>query len=767
MRTLGGFGLLLLPVIALGSATPPTDVHGLRANFTPLAAENLASTGGIDLADWRPLGPFGGDVGDVNASPIDRNIVLAGLAPSTGSGGLFRSIDGGDTWTHVSGLQAGNVYDVEFAPDGTAYIGTLEGIWRSTNGGVSWTQLPLNIGLNDVVLEVAIEPGNPNNLWVGVDSALGTQPINLLRSTDGGASWTNMTPPQAALGCEGIAFNPNNAAQVYAAFTGSLGGGSAFWYSPNSGSTWFSRSSGLPGNPLRDIAHDGTNLYVTGGQLFGGQNVGLYVSTDNGSTWTPLHTAAWPILALTAIDLDPNDPNTILLSSLGAGVYRSTDGGQTWDFGIGGTGGMSLNSVRFAPGVSDTIFCGAASIGVVKSTDGGATFAPSSVGIGALNVVAVAANPNDNEELAIAFEALNSGGIYTSTDGGVFWTLEPAPGTRWSAVRFAPDGTLYAISDGPTTIAPEGLYRRELGGAWTSLGPNQGTFFESELQAVRFSVNNPNLILLGGSDFGVAGHEPTIWISTDAGANWTKAYEGALPNEDVTDIEIVENGLDQTMLASFTDFGAQPQTGGVLRSTDGGFTWAPSSTGLRAEVQAFALAPAPNQANKFFLADGDTPVGGVYLTMDGGQTWSGAGYAGSARDIEADSDAPGVLYIMQFSAPKVLKSMNSGASFDMFDEGLASAGFATDLFFAPGAPNKLLLATSTGTYGRNLGMAGDLNCDGVVDNEDIDPFVLAITDPLAYQAAWPNCDLLNGDINGDGLVDNEDIDPFVALLTQP
>lgn len=64
-------------------------------------------------------------------------------------------------------------------------------------------------------------------------------------------------------------------------------------------------------------------------------------------------------------------------------------------------------------------------------------------------------------------------------------------------------------------------------------------------------------------------------------------------------------------------------------------------------------------------------------------------------------------------------------------------------------------------------MPGDLNCDGVVDNEDIDPFVLAVTDPAGYAVAFPNCNLLNGDINGDGVVDNEDIDPFVALLTGP
>ncbi|MBU0718066.1 MAG: hypothetical protein KJ749_07450 [Planctomycetes bacterium] len=62
---------------------------------------------------------------------------------------------------------------------------------------------------------------------------------------------------------------------------------------------------------------------------------------------------------------------------------------------------------------------------------------------------------------------------------------------------------------------------------------------------------------------------------------------------------------------------------------------------------------------------------------------------------------------------------------------------------------------------------GDLNCDGAVNAFDIDPFVLALTDPAGYAAAWPNCDIMNGDINGDGVVNAFDIDPFVDLLTGP
>jgi hypothetical protein len=62
-------------------------------------------------------------------------------------------------------------------------------------------------------------------------------------------------------------------------------------------------------------------------------------------------------------------------------------------------------------------------------------------------------------------------------------------------------------------------------------------------------------------------------------------------------------------------------------------------------------------------------------------------------------------------------------------------------------------------------LAGDLNCDGQVDAFDIDPFVLALTDPAAYELAWPDCDVLLADIDDDGAVDAFDIDPFVALLT--
>ncbi len=70
-----------------------------------------------------------------------------------------------------------------------------------------------------------------------------------------------------------------------------------------------------------------------------------------------------------------------------------------------------------------------------------------------------------------------------------------------------------------------------------------------------------------------------------------------------------------------------------------------------------------------------------------------------------------------------------------------------------------------GFWSGARGPLGDLNCDGSIDAFDIDPFVLALTDPMTYETAWPDCDIAAADVNGDGAVNAFDIDAFVALLT--
>lgn len=68
-------------------------------------------------------------------------------------------------------------------------------------------------------------------------------------------------------------------------------------------------------------------------------------------------------------------------------------------------------------------------------------------------------------------------------------------------------------------------------------------------------------------------------------------------------------------------------------------------------------------------------------------------------------------------------------------------------------------------FGSN-GLHGDMNCDGAVNNFDINPFVLALTDPAGYAAAFPDCDVQHADVNGDGAINNFDIDAFVSCIAQ-
>ena len=690
------------------------DEMGQRAiAHGPLAAAaSLPQAPALTPANWRALGPFGGDIADVQASPQNASIVLAALAPASGaSGGLYRSTNAGATWTSVASLSGKLVHAIEFAPDGTAYAGTLDGVWKSTDSGATFTAQNLGIGLNDEVFDVQIDPANPLRLWIGVADALGNQPVNVMLSTNGGASWTNKTPPLAApQTCYTIAINPANANEVYAGF-GGFGGGGQVWVSANGGTSWTDRSAGLPARPVHALAHDGARVLVGGGQLFGSQNFGLYSTNNLGVTWIQIHDGTWPNLVTQSIAVDPNNVNTIYVATAGQGLFRSTDGGTTWSFGVGGTGSLSVNAVRFSPGSSSVIYSGSSSNAVWKSSDAGATFAASSTGIGALDVFSVAANPLLPSEIAIAFQGLNDGGVFTSLDAGVTWSLAALPGTRYSHVRFTPQGQLIAISSGPTSIAQEGLYRRS-GAVWTLIGPNQGTLFESDLTGLRVSANDPNFIIAVGADFGVAGFEPTVWRTINGGGLWTKVYEGLLTNFPNQDVCNADPATDLVFVAPYVDFNG-PQSGGVLRSTDGGVTWARVTTGLPTLFSGYSVAGLAATPSTLFVANAQSTTGsGLFKSTDGGASWSPTGYIGAVREVQTDATDANTVYVAPTGgATRVLASTDTGATFSPYDTGLASAGFVRDL---QRSSRSIYTANSNGTYATDalLPMTGFCFGDG-------------------------------------------------------
>jgi len=667
-------------------------------SFLPLRTRATRALRPAGNGNWSSLGPPGGDVSDAAVSTVDSNIALAGLAPGGSFGGtLYRSTDGGNTWSEVPALDGISAFDIEFASDGTVYLASQDSVRKSTDGGLSWVTLNLGIGANDQVFDVALDPVDSSILWAGIGDALGSQPVNVMRSTDSGATWEDRTPPLAApISARGIAVDPNNSNTVIAVFGGDFGGGEV-WVTTDGGDSWTDRSAGLPGNPLNAVVYDGTRLLVGGGLLFGSQFVGLYESPDLGVTWTPLHDDTWPILVVEDIAVDSNDAARVFVAIDGGGVNRTTDGGVTWQIGIGGSQALAGRSIRFRPGSSQELFLGTSSLAVFHSTNSGDTFVQSSEGISELDLFSIDANTLNPDEMAVAFQGLNNGGVLSSLDDGATWQLESAPPTRYSAVRFAPDGTLYSISSGPSTVAQEGLYRRENNGTWTPLGPDQGPLYESDLDAMRFSLNNPNLILLGGADFGVAGFEGTIWRSTDAGQSWTKVYELG-DFHTITDIEIIEDSTDQNMVAAWNSESGD-NIGGALRSTDGGASWFDSSSGLPAFFRGSPSDPQTLLISAWLSFES----GGLFRTTDGGATWASTGWTGNATvgDVACHPTDDQTLFVTQLSGgDAVLRSQDGGATFAPFANGLENAVAPRELAFA--GTSRLLLASAKGSYATDL-----------------------------------------------------------------
>jgi len=692
---------------ALAAATATSDEYGRRvAAPGTFSATPVHPAGGG--SQWTSLGPAGGDAADVAASPTAPAVVLAGIAPNGSYGGtLYRSADSGASWSEVTDLAGLSVFHIAFAGNGTAYAATQDSLWTSGDDGASWSRIELGLGLNDAVLNVTVDPADDASVWACNSAAIGQQTVTVMHSADAGATWQDVTPPDhtASQNCSVIAIDPGDSNTVVAGFRGDFGGGEV-WLSSDGGGTWSNISTGLPDDStIYAATFAGSRLLVGGGLLIGSQSMGLFASDDLGQTWTPLHDATWPLLVVNAIAVDPSDPQTILAATGGAGLNRSTDGGATWEIAVAGTAALSVNSARFVAGDATQALLGATSLAVFKSTDTGETFAQSSHGISELALYSIASNPVNADEIAVAFQGLNSGGVFDSIDGGATWTMQPQlPPTRYSKVGFAADGTLYAISDGPTTIAQEGLYKRNADASWTNLGPDQGPYFESDLDTMRFSANDPNLIFLGGADFGVPGFGDTVWRSTDAGATWTKVYDGdsgGSYSQKVYDLQIVADGTDQKVVAVYD--GQNPdQAGGVLLSTDGGTTWNDSNTGLPTFARIPKLCQATGSTHMLFLsAATTTTTGGVFLSDDGGASWT-PGFADSSLDIgiACDPSDASTLYLARGdNSNYVMRSTDGGATFAPYADGLAAAGVPTEIVAAANqGATQVLLSTYKGSF---------------------------------------------------------------------
>jgi photosystem II stability/assembly factor-like uncharacterized protein len=317
-----------------------------------------SKTAGIDSASWTWLGPgnVGGRIRAIVINPTNTSTIWVGGV----AGGVWKSFNGGASWSPLNDFMA-NLAVASLVLDPTnpnvIYAGTGEGfsnadsirgagIFKSLDGGTSWLQLPLTATSSFyTVNRLAISP--VNNLVLLAATGTG-----IWRSTDGGATWSQRYSTRAVLD---IAFHPTDGSQAIASGSTYALTGMAL-YSADGGQTW-NTATGLPTSGRVEIAYapsSPTTVYASANNNSGE----VYRSTDGGLTYTLRSTGRNYLSSQGWYDncvwVDPTNPNILVVG--GTDLWRSTDGGATLTDIGGYSGGIhpDQHGIVSVPGFNGT-----------------------------------------------------------------------------------------------------------------------------------------------------------------------------------------------------------------------------------------------------------------------------------------------------------------------------------------------------------------------------------------------------------------------------
>ena len=350
---------------------------------------------------------------------------------------------------------------------------------------------------------------------------------------------------------------------------------------------------------------DPTNSNVV---YMGAAQGGVWKTTDGGVNWTPL-TDTQPSLAVGSIALDPQNHNTVYVgtgeennsgdSYYGAGILKSTDGGMTWTqisgpFGGGSNGGARIGGIAVHPSNSPIVLAAvgccnpALTSGVFRSADGGSTWAQT-LNVSNNQVYNVIFDPTNGNNV---YASVDGNGVYKSTDAGLTWAADngsgstslPTAGTGRVALAIAPSSTttLYAAVTNNSTNGIVGLYKTTDGGATWSVtnAPNycEGQCWYDNVIAV--APNNPNVVFAGGA------FQTPLIRSLDGGVTWANSFNGLHP-----DMHALVFTADSSKIYAGDD-------GGIWSSTDitnTTMTWITQNATL-ATIQYYS-GPSINPSN--------------------------------------------------------------------------------------------------------------------------------------------------------------------------
>jgi len=357
-------------VVSIAAASAFASFGPLPLRAQPFAPDLL---GGLH---WRMLGPFrGGRVDAVSGVPGRPHEFYFGSV----NGGVWKTVNAGRTWMPIFDSQPvasiGALAVAPSSPD-VVYVGSGEsslrdsvgygnGMYKSTDGGKSWT----HIGLGDTqhIGKVAVDPRNANTVFV---AAIGHfygphTDRGVYRSKDGGSTWQKVLYKNDSVGAIDVAIDPVNPQNVYAGlwntrrppwyvYGPSNGPGGGILKSTDGGTTWNQLTNGLPTEGVGRIglAISPSNPKIVYA-VIDAKEGGLFRSNDGGATWTKTSgdTRVWGRgWYFEKVAVDPKNPEIVYVPNVG--IQRSTDGGKTFSTWAmrGSPGGDDYQGVWVYPG---------------------------------------------------------------------------------------------------------------------------------------------------------------------------------------------------------------------------------------------------------------------------------------------------------------------------------------------------------------------------------------------------------------------------------
>ena len=358
-------------------------------------------------------------------------------------------------WRHIGpAAHGGRIDDIEAVAGrpATIFVGTASGgIFKTTNNGVTWRPVFDAFGTNLSIGDIAIAPSDPNVVWAGTGEPNNRQSSTwgdgIYRSLDGGESWTHMgLRDTQQIGR--VVVNPTNPDIVFAAALGHLWGPNeerGLFRTKDGGRTWQKVLYVNPDTGVVDIAMDadGRTMFAAAyqrrrrawGFVGGGTGSALYRSLDGGDTWQKLGKGLPEgqvgRIGVAVSRSHPDVVYAIVEHKTAGGVYRSNDRGTTWTRQSGlNPRPMYYSQIRIDPVTPDKVWVLGTYIHL--SIDAGKTFTTDGTG-NRIHVDhhALWINPHDPDHLLLG----NDGGLYFSYDGS----------RNWDAIDNLPIGQYYDI----------------------------------------------------------------------------------------------------------------------------------------------------------------------------------------------------------------------------------------------------------------------------------------------------------------------------------